>query len=156
MKRTTKMLPVILLGGLLAMSSSAQMPELAEQWQTFGTPVPGNESVNPGWAGAMFYRPAGAGGPAANIYVNGEYLASLLPGGYRYAELCPYNQRLASAYTGQDTAYNIKAGAGEFYDLPQGYVSFFRVVDSGVGPTLQAVNRATAGQELGQLREQIH
>ena len=53
------------------------MPELAEQWQTFGAPAPANEAVNPGWAGAMFYRPAGAGGPAANVYINGEYLASL-------------------------------------------------------------------------------
>ena len=156
MKKNAKIFSAVLITGLFAAQSGAQMPELAEQWQTFGAPAPANEAVNPGWAGAMFYRPAGAGGPAANVYVNGEYLASLLPGGYRYAELCPYNQRLASAYTGQDTAYNIKAGAGEFYDLPQGYVSFFRVIDGGMGPTLQAVNRATASQELGQLREQTH
>lgn len=156
MKTTARILPTALLLALFATNSNAQMPQLAEQWQTFGAPVPANESVTPGWAGAIFYRPAGAGGPAANIYVNGEYLASLLPGGYRYAELCPYNQRLASAYTGQDPAYNIKAGAGEFYDLPKGYVSFFRVVDGGMGPSLQAVNRATAGRDLGLLREQIH
>ena len=156
MKTTARILPTALLLALFATNSNAQMPQLAEQWQTFGAPVPANESVTPGWAGAIFYRPAGAGGPAANIYVNGEYLASLLPGGYRYAELCPYNQRLASAYTGQDPAYNIKAGAGEFYDLPKGYVSFFRVVDSGMGPSLQAVNRATAGRDLGLLREQVH
>lgn len=157
MKTTAKILPVALLAALLAAGSHAQqIPQLAEQWQTFGAPVPTNESVGSGWAGAMFYRPAGAGGPAANIYVNGEYLTSLLPGGYRYAELCPYNQRLASAYTAQDPAYNIKADAGDFYDLPKGYVSFFRVVDGGMGPTLQAVNRATAGQELGLLREQVH
>lgn len=156
MKTTARILPTALLLALFATNSNAQMPQLAEQWQTFGAPVPANESVTPGWAGAIFYRPAGAGGPAANIYVNGEYLASLLPGGYRYAELCPYNQRLASAYTGQDPAYNIKAGAGEFYDLPKGYVSFFRVVDGGMGPSLQAVNRATAGRDLGLLREQVH
>jgi outer membrane protein A (fragment) len=156
MKTTARILPTALLLALFATNSNAQMPQLAEQWQTFGAPVPANESVTPGWAGAIFYRPAGAGGPAANIYVNGEYLASLLPGGYRYAELCPYNQRLASAYTGQDPAYNIKAGAGEFYDLPKGYVSFFRVIDGGMGPSLQAVNRATAGRDLGLLREQVH
>ena len=156
MKTTARILPTALLLALFATNSNAQMPQLAEQWQTFGAPIPANESVTPGWAGAIFYRPAGAGGPAANIYVNGEYLASLLPGGYRYAELCPYNQRLASAYTGQDPAYNIKAGAGEFYDLPKGYVSFFRVGDSGMGPSLQAVNRATAGRDLGLLREQVH
>ena len=156
MKTTARILPTALLLALFATNSNAQMPQLAEQWQTFGAPVPANESVTPGWAGAIFYRPAGAGGPAANIYVNGEYLASLLPGGYRYAELCPYNQRLASAYTGQDPAYNIKAGAGEFYDLPKGSVSFFRVIDGGMGPSLQAVNRATAGRDLGLLREQVH
>ena len=156
MKTTARILPTALLLALFATNSNAQMPQLAEQWQTFGAPVPANESVTPGWAGAIFYRPAGAGGPAANIYVNGEYLASLLPGGYRYAELCPYNQRLASAYTGQDPAYNIKAGAGELYDLPKGYVSFFRVIDGGMGPSLQAVNRATAGRDLGLLREQVH
>ena len=103
----------------------------------------------------MFYRTGGGGG-AANIYVNGEYLASLLPGGYRYAELCPYNQRLAAAYTGRDRAYGIKANAGEFYDLPQGHVSYFRVVDTGGGPTLQAVDRGTASGEISGLREQTH
>jgi len=30
--------------------------------------------------------------------------------------------------------YGIKANAGEFYDLPQGHVSYFRVVDTGGGP----------------------
>ena len=155
-KEMQQTLKTILLASVLAASTAATAQQgLAERWQTFGAPAPANEAVNSGWAGVMFYR-SGGGGGAANVYVNGEYLASLLPGGYRYAELCPYNQRLATAYSGRDRAYNIKANAGDFYDLPQGRVSFFRVVDGGGNPTLQAVDRATASRELGQLREQTH
>jgi len=134
MQKTLRTLKVVLIAALLGASAASSAQQgLSERWQTFGAPAPGSEAVNPGWAGAMFYRTGGGGG-AANIYVNGEYLASLLPGGYRYAELCPYNQRLAAAYTGRDRAYGIKANAGEFYDLPQGHVSYFRVVDTGGGP----------------------
>ena len=155
-KEMQQTLKTILLAGVLAASTAATAQQgLAERWQTFGAPAPANEAVNSGWAGVMFYR-SGGGGGAANVYVNGEYLASLLPGGYRYAELCPYNQRLAAAYTGRDRAYGIKANAGEFYDLPQGHVSYFRVVDTGGGPTLQAVDRGTASAEISQLREQTH
>jgi len=97
MHKTLRTLKVVLIAALLGASAASSAQQgLSERWQTFGAPAPGSEAVNPGWAGAMFYRTGGGGG-AANIYVNGEYLASLLPGGYRYAELCPYNQRLAAA-----------------------------------------------------------
>ena len=151
-----KNLKTILIAGLLIASATSNAQQgLTERWQTFGASTPGGQAVNPSMAGVTFYRTGGGGG-AANIYVNGEYLTSLLPGGYRYAELCSYNQRLATAYTGRDRAYGIKANAGEFYDLPQGHVSYFRVVDTGGGPVLQAVDRNTASMEIGQLREQTH
>ena len=151
-----KTLKTILIAGLLIASATSNAQQgLTERWQTFGASTPGGQAVNPSMAGVTFYRTGGGGG-AANIYVNGEYLTSLLPGGYRYAELCSYNQRLATAYTGRDRAYGIKANAGEFYDLPQGHVSYFRVVDTGGGPVLQAVDRNTASMESGQLREQTH
>ena len=136
MHKTLRTLKVVLIAALLGASAASSAQQgLSERWQTFGAPAPGSEAVNPGWAGAMFYRTGGGGG-AANIYVNGEYLAS--------------------AYTGRDRAYGIKANAGEFYDLPQGHVSYFRVVDTGGGPTLQAVDRGTASAEISQLREQTH
>ncbi|MDO4643925.1 MAG: OmpA family protein [Cardiobacteriaceae bacterium] len=158
MKKSAYKVSAILYAVLLSSSGTSwAQAGLTEQWTTFGASAPTNAAVSPSWAGAMFYRTPDSGrSTAANIYVNGEYLASLLPGGYRYAELCPYNQRLASAYTGNDRAYNIKENAGDFYDLPQGYVSFFKVVDGGAGPVLQAVDRATASYDIAQLREQTH
>ena len=106
----------------------------------------------------VLYRQQNAiAGPTINISVNGEYLASLQPNAYRQVEVCPQNQRLFAEFTNQDAGYYEKATGGEYYDLPEGAVSFFKVIASPNGkPGLVAVTPEQAEAEMQGVQQQVH
>ncbi|MCP2040407.1 OOP family OmpA-OmpF porin [Neisseria sp. HSC-16F19] len=111
-------------------------------------------------AGVVVYRRNGEiNGPSANIYVNGEYLASLLPGGFRYTTVCPQGQRLDAEFTGvaYDDGYIKKERKGEYVDMPAGSISYFKVVNDGRGnPQIVRVPAEQARADLKNMREQVH
>ena len=72
MQKTLRTLKVVLIAALLGASAASSAQQgLSERWQTFGAPAPGSEAVNPGWAGAMFYR--SGGGITINSVAEDEY-----------------------------------------------------------------------------------
>ncbi len=96
-------------------------------------------------------------GPTVNISVNGEYLASLQPNAYRQVSVCPQHQRLFAEFTNQDRAYQEKAASGDYYDLPEGAVSFFKIVSQPNGkPGLLAVSPEQAEAEMQGVKQQVH
>lgn len=142
---------------LVAFNAHAQRGGTSENWTNFGEPI-ALYDVSPGMAGTVVYRTGLSSTlPAVNIYLNGEYLGSLLENGYKYAETCPSHQRLSASFTQDDPAYRKKQGKGEYYDLPPGKVSFFKVVMDGSGkPTVLNVDARTAQAEMAGLRQQTH
>ena len=77
-------------------------------------------------ASAVFMRPDGAvAGQAVNIFVNGEYLASLLPGGFKQNPTCVGDNRLTATYTDISTRYLEKERQGQSFATPAGQVSYF-------------------------------
>ena len=111
-------------------------------------------------AGVVFYRRAeDLNGPSVNIYVEGEYLASLLPNGFRYALVCPKSQRFEAQFTGvaYDNGYIRKGQSGEYTDLPAASISYFKVVPSASGlPQVVRMPAEEARTDLRVLREQTH
>lgn len=67
---------------------------------------------------------------AINIYVNGEYLASLLPKGAASVQLCRGRNKLLASYTSIKTRYLDKADKGQFYSIPAAKVSYFQIEES--------------------------
>ncbi|MFC0309344.1 OmpA family protein [Gallibacterium trehalosifermentans] len=95
-------------------------------------------------------------GATTNIYVNGEYLASLQPNAYSQTLVCPDSQRLYSEFTHQDPGYRNKANLGAYYSLPQGKISFFKVININGKPSLTPVEESLAKQELESMPRQSH
>ena len=131
----------------------------AERWVDFQS-ADARFQVQEDTAGVVFYRRADdLNGPSANIYIDGEYLASLLPNGFRYTVACPKNQRFESVFTGvaYDNGYARKAESGVSADLPAGSISYFKVVANASGlPQIVRVPADEAKADLSKLRQQTH
>ncbi|MDO4640758.1 MAG: OmpA family protein [Neisseria sp.] len=118
----------------------------------YSTSVPDDKSS------VVFYRQADAiNGPTVNIYVNGQYLGSLQPNAYRQETVCAQNQRFFAEFANRDAAYNAKANSGDYYNLPEAAVSFFKIIQGENGrPALQAVTPEQAEQEMKGVLSQHH
>ena len=114
--------------------------------------------VPDGRSSVVFYRQANAiEGSTVNIYVNSQYLGSLQPNAYRQELICAQNQKFHADFTKQDAAYQHKAHAGDYYNLPEGTVSFFKVINDGSGrPILQSVSPEQAEAEMKGVKRQNH
>ena len=76
-----------------------------EQWDEFieeNVSVPDKKLSN-----IVIYRAAELKGTAVNVFIDGEYHASLLPGAYTQAIVCPGVHRITMSYTNRITSYNV-------------------------------------------------
>lgn len=93
----------------------------------------------------VIYRPAALKGRAINVYIDGEYQASLLPGSYTQAIVCPGKHHVATAFTNPATRYKEKKKQGKKIGLQASVVSFFQVINHPVhGLTLLPLSREEA------------
>ncbi|MFV2030286.1 MULTISPECIES: OmpA family protein [Neisseria] len=114
-------------------------------------------SVPEGRSSVVFYRSSDAiDGPTVNIYVNGEYLGSLQPNAYRQETVCAQNQRFHADFTNQDRAYRKKADLGDYYNLPEAAVSFFKITNNNGQPALEPVTPEQAEADLKGVQQQNH
>lgn len=142
---------------LLPLLATGCVYQTKEKWvDTTSTAY--NTSIPDDRSSVVFYRQADAvDGPTVNLYVNGEYLGSLQPNAYRQETVCAQNQRFFAEFTRNDDAYNEKANSGDYYNLPEAAVSFFKVVAGQNGhPALQAVSPEQAEQEMKGVQHQNH
>ncbi len=68
----------------------------------------------------VIIRPKEIKGTAINIYVDGEYLSSLLPGAYTEELICAGKHRINLAYTNVDYRYKQKRKGGQWVDFKSG------------------------------------
>lgn len=145
----------LLFVGLAACTSGGRVAQ--EKWTDFnnsGTQA----SIPQNLAGVVFYREKDIiPGKSVNIYVNEEYLASLLPGGFQTAAVCPNNQRVHAEFTGADAGYYRKHTQGDSYNLVANDTVYFEVVpDSEYGVGLRAVDAETGRDAIAHLKRQNH
>ncbi|MCF6207024.1 MAG: DUF2846 domain-containing protein [Sulfurovum sp.] len=83
-----------------------------EQWDTYGAEQTTEKSQNK-MAHIVIIRPDSLKGKAINIYIDGEYVSSLLPGAYTEELVCPGRHRVNLAYTNPYTRYQEKRKGGQ-------------------------------------------
>ena len=142
---------------LLPLTAVGCAHQQRERWidtkeAAYSTSVPDNRSS------VVVYRQADAiAGPTVNIYVNGQYSGSLQPNAYRQETVCAQNQRFHAEFNKRDTGYRHKLNSGDYYNLPEAAVSFFKVVDDGAGnPVLKSVSPEQAAEEMKGIPRQNH
>lgn len=115
----------------------AQEPEL----------VPAVEGTAPQPVAVVFYRELGAGesaGNPINIYINGQYQASLVSNTYTEQALCPGEQQFMVAFNDVRQRY-VSKEEGWVFDIEARPIQYFRVSgnDDG-GAVIAQVDSATA------------
>ncbi|MBS4077721.1 OmpA family protein [Pseudomonas rustica] len=157
-KRMT-ILNVALLGAALASAQIATADEAFKPGSVSGkifgnaysqvAPVPDRQVQ------VVYYRPNGLGSRqgAANVYVDREFHAALLPGGFSAFCVAP-GQHSLGAYVNDAPQYKGKSTDVFSAELDGGKTYFLRVREDGYGAP-QAVTRAEAERELQGTHRQV-
>lgn len=125
-----------------------------EQWHQFNTAKkPTNNKIN-----VVFMRGKKAiQARAINIFINGEYLTSLLPGGFKSTYVCSGSNYIGIAETAAQARYTEKNTPQYSFDLHGNEKRYFQIVADGQGqPIAQLVTEKQARTMLRKLKEQNH
>ncbi len=127
-----------------------------EKWSNFSnTEV--TEQVNANKANVVFVSDESNNGKALNIFVGGEYLASLLPNAYKQVQMCPANQKLVAIETDVKDRYLTKEKGGQIYNIPLDKTTYLRVSkDQNGQPFFLAMNEEEINQFKSNTKEQVH
>ncbi|TDQ57019.1 OOP family OmpA-OmpF porin [Mesocricetibacter intestinalis] len=93
-------------------------------------------------------------GPAINLYINGDYQASLIADSFTAATLCSSAQNLYLTYSNNRTFGNNIPGKS--YDFTAGKTSYFKVTKAKEGFSLTEVNEAQAKRDIAALKSADH
>lgn len=129
---------------------------ITEDWRNFR-----ETSVEPpkrGTSSVVVFRPLNkVKGPAVNVYIDGEYQSSLLPGAYTQAKLCPGSHRLKVAYTNILTRYKEKRNAGQKSLLDAEEIAYYEIVTDKMSKLkLNALSEADALKLIRKLPPRQH
>ncbi|MFJ2713267.1 hypothetical protein ACIOZM_20620 [Pseudomonas sp. NPDC087346] len=140
-------------GALIGMALSTAPPVMAVQ--AFGDQYIPVAPVSAGQAQVVYYRSAtvGAQNGALHVYVDREFHAGLLPGGYTAFCVAPGSHTLG-AYLNDAPDY--KGKNTELYSAHlEGGMTYFLKAGEGANGVPQAVKRADAEKELASMHKQI-
>lgn len=98
---------------------------------------------------AVFYRQDDIQGPAVNIYVDGNYQASLLPNAFTPVAVCADKHLFSSSFTTNTKFGNRTQGVN--YTLPVNDVTYIKVTQQNGKLTFTRMESAVAEQEVSQL-----
>ncbi|MBF0751552.1 MULTISPECIES: OmpA family protein [Pasteurellaceae] len=137
------------LGIIYALTGCSRDGQPLEVWNNF------NESKISAQLGenqslAVFYRQGDLQGPATNIYIDGNYQASLLPNAYSAVPVCADKHLFSTSFSINQKFGNRTQGVS--YTLPIGEVAYVKVSQEANGQLyLQRVERSIAEQEIANL-----
>lgn len=122
-----------------------------EHWTNYGSDSLSTSQLTDKQALAVFYRTADFQGEALNVYINGDYQASLLDKSYTPIAVCANNQLISASYTTNQKFGNRTQGSSHV--LPVKEIAFFRATTDKTGnPTFERVEESVARAELKQLK----
>lgn len=138
-------------------SLSKQSP--LEHWKTFNNGPSGvlSEVDNRHTMVVFIREKTEINRPAINIFINGNYLTSLLPGGYKTQSLCANPTKMSAAYTQSELNYSKVRQQSGVQLLTAGKIQYFKLVeDSSHAVQFQALSEEGAQAILPNLKEQIN
>ncbi|TCB67057.1 OmpA family protein [Acinetobacter sp. ANC 4178] len=129
-----------------------------EHWEQFGSkPYLQPKVVKEGHTQVVFIRDKeGLKGPAANVFIDGHYLTSLLPGSFKAMQLCARSTRINAIYTQSTLNYANARRQNSTQSLTDGSTQYFKLV-AGTNQALQVqeLTEAQAQPLLPDLKEAV-
>ncbi len=109
---------ILALVSLFTLSAFAKI----ESWDTFSEQKAEKrkKAASSKLSKIVIVRPKDIKGKAINIYIDGEYLSSLLPGAYTEEIVCSGKHRIHLAYTNVAYKYRQKRKGGQWIDFKSG------------------------------------
>lgn len=105
--------------------------EPLEVWNTFDQPKISTEQLGENQSLLVFFREGDIQGPAANIYINGNYQASLLSNAVTPVAVCSAQNLLTTSFSSNAQFGNRSQGVN--YTLPVGEVSYVKMIQESNG-----------------------
>lgn len=147
-------LSVALLAGCSSNLSHLDSENALEKWYRYHEDTIHSTKLQDDQALAVFYRTDSVNPTGINVYVNGDYQASVLPNSYSPLAVCVNNALFSSSYV-----TNKKFGNrvdGERRQLNAGETYYFKLVDSKKGyPVFEAVSAEQAKADLAAANGEI-
>lgn len=146
---------MIVVVGCTGMSRQDGKP--LEKWTVFESSRLKPKQLKPSQAEVVFIREPGVvAGGAVDIFINGDYLTSLLDGGYKPVVVCATRQRINSRFSNQRDFFAHQVGAT--FDFPASQLTYIRVKKGLNGqPELERLDSnagAISTGKLGRLQSQ--
>lgn len=124
-----------------------------ENWKNYGVGSLDSSQLSEQQALAVFYRTADFNGPALNLFINGDYQASLLQKGYTSITLCANKHLISASYTSNKFGNRTN---GVSYQLTAQETAYFRAMTDNAGkPSFERVDDAVARDELSRLSGEV-
>lgn len=140
------------LTGCAVSGSSANGP--LERWDTFGGKTISEGQMGDKQSRVVFMREAGAiAGPAVNVFVDGDYLTSLLDGGYRSTVVCSTGEKVLASFNTNQRFANRDAGID--YNFVSGETAYVKVMLNATGqPVFQRISPEEGTVMMSSLKEE--
>ncbi len=125
-----------------------------ERWTTFDGKTIGLQKMGDKQSTVYFYREKDAfEGPAVNVFVDGDYLASVLDGGYRAAVVCSSGDRILPSFT-RNTSFADR-DTGVDYNFVTGETEYVKImVNNQHQPIFQRVSKEEGEHAVSQLKQE--
>ncbi|MDG6882606.1 Outer membrane protein II* [Phocoenobacter uteri] len=137
-------------GGSFGSSSNGKL----ESWTTFDGNTVNLQELGDKQSKVYFYREKDAfQGPAVNVFIDGDYLASVLDGGYRAAIVCSAGDRILPSFT-RNTSFADR-DTGVDYNFVTGETEYVKIMLSKEGqPIFQRVSQAEGEAAVSNLKQE--
>ena len=116
---------------VLTVFSTSTLFSKIEHWDTFEDEDISEYYTKSEIPEMIIARPESIKGRAINVYVDGEYVTSLLPGAYTVELVCPGKHRIKLAYTNVLTRYKEKQQGGQYFTFKPKKKYHFRILKKG-------------------------
>lgn len=123
-----------------------------EVWHNYENAQVSATSLKDDQALAVFYRQDQVKGNAVNLYINGDYQASLLPNTFSAVPVCASKQTFGAAFVTNEKFNNTTNSLVQ--TLPAKKIAYIKVVYGKNGqPVLEEVSEAVAAKEVAMLKQ---
>ncbi len=144
------LLSVALLAALSACTTPKELGQPLEKWHNFTSSSVSTPQLEENQSQIVFFRQDDIQGPAVNVYINGNYQASLLPNAFTPVTVCAAKTLISSSFSTNAAFGNRTYGVN--YTLPVGQTTFVKVIQDQRGQlTFVRVNEQEAQMAINQL-----
>lgn len=145
-----KSLVTIVLGLVLSACSQTSINKPLEVWKNFEQSAVSTLQFGENQSLVVFYRQSDILGPAVNLYVNGDYQASLLPNAYTPIAVCSAKNLFTSSFV-TNTAFGNRS-QGVHYVTPVNEIVYVKVIqEKNSKLNFIRVEKSVAEQEIALL-----